>query len=1127
MTRRKFIADLASAANTPLPLVSGLKKGDDDGQVDFVYTHASLPSPVGVRLLNLDINEYPTHPGFLAFTANDHVPASVTRVLEQCPEFSENKKIADVCRLLSRKLTTSIESELDAPMTEDACDETGTSAFIDSDIEEEEEYLGSVDEDVDVEYDLEDFDFQPKKSRNRHTEEGSLPERLVSDLRMAQNVGFRVGIFSDPDRIFSLSMPAQALGLQEETLVAWGVAPKDYIVLLIKIEGAYTPAETFVDLTTLSTSSVIFRFGKCAKNKPSAASVALAFEDSKYKTRSAPEADEAEAGSPFEQLLVSNSMNCLLKFRLRYGLSWDEGILQLIKMTVEFNFSFDLEQDETTPIVAASALDPLNIDFVHHGAPGDLETDPSLKSLPLIAAHPRYCMYDFEAMKPYYIIEHEIITQPLVVDLLLREYPKGLGFNVPIMPPHAIMQSGLPPWTPSYQPPTSPVDIFQPVTASVNISAETLSFASDDCKDLKMGTLFALKPRPTASAENTHLNGVTLHCKATGITTTPALTFVTYNVFSTVACTVPDSNGAKAGLAYQQSASKTTSSSSEVPADLYLYDRNIDDLEPTDMRRALLAVLDTLPSVMDLHKELTEVGVGSLIDCKGISAPSLALLRWIVSSNRSLIMQVDFPEAGPGMEAIDALNKPDERLHGVGKGCVQFKFAQGSPDKEHRFMNAVKTEASSKTSKIPTMFAWHGSPVGNWHSIIRSGLDYSATVNGRAFGNGVYFSNHYMTSSSYSTPGISLWFWPGSVLKISSSISLCEIVNRPDQFVSRTPYFVVGDVDWIQCRYLLVNPPPFGSTPQNQRAEPAAKQAAGKFLKQDPESRPYGPNNHHVEIPSAALPRSRPTRGNGKSTAAAAEPNTCLGHTFRDDLDHLMAAEPDTRRSTHEIQEDVDEVVDCMFSLDRAKTDFCPGTLDIAALPKLPSPTWADDNGRKVLGRELRKMQKVQSSTPLHELGWFIDFEQTDNLFHWIVELHSFDPELPFAKDMKARKIHSIVLEIRFGRQYPISPPFVRVIRPRFLPFIEGGGGHITGGGAMCMELLTNTGWSPANSIEAVILQVRMAICNLEPTPARLQGNYRGTHDYGIDEAIDAYKRVAMRHGWQVPPDLDETARGI
>ena len=98
-------------------------------------------------------------------------------------------------------------------------------------------------------------------------------------------------------------------------------------------------------------------------------------------------------------------------------------------------------------------------------------------------------------------------------------------------------------------------------------------------------------------------------------------------------------------------------------------------------------------------------------------------------------------------------------------------------------------------------------------------------------------------------------------------------------------------------------------------------------------------------------------------------------------------------------------------------------------------------------------MLKVQDSEPLHELGWYIDPELVTNMYQWIVELHSFEPHLPLAKDMKSKGIKSIIMELRFGKDYPMSPPFVRVIRPRFLGFQQGGGGHVTAGGALCMEV--------------------------------------------------------------------------
>jgi ubiquitin-conjugating enzyme E2 Q len=224
------------------------------------------------------------------------------------------------------------------------------------------------------------------------------------------------------------------------------------------------------------------------------------------------------------------------------------------------------------------------------------------------------------------------------------------------------------------------------------------------------------------------------------------------------------------------------------------------------------------------------------------------------------------------------------------------------------------------------------------------------------------------------------------------------------------------------------------------------------------------------------------------------------------------------------------------ISVGRALADFEPGTLDLSTLPRLQPPSFATDAATKSLSRELKRLQALQSSTPLHELGWYMDFDSVSNLFQWIVQLHSFDPSLPLSKDMKQAGVTSIVLELRFGPDYPYSPPFVRVVRPRFLPFVQGGGGHVTAGGAMCMELLTSSGWSPANSMESVFLQVRMALCTLEPRPGRLDPKFLKKNkdessvtggDYGVGEAIDAFVRAANSHGWTVPEGLRTTAMGV
>lgn len=79
------------------------------------------------------------------------------------------------------------------------------------------------------------------------------------------------------------------------------------------------------------------------------------------------------------------------------------------------------------------------------------------------------------------------------------------------------------------------------------------------------------------------------------------------------------------------------------------------------------------------------------------------------------------------------------------------------------------------------------------------------------------------------------------------------------------------------------------------------------------------------------------------------------------------------------------------------------------------------------------------------------------------------------------------------------------------------------------MEILTNNGWTAAQSIDGLLLQVRMAITD-EERPARLaKGAGRGgllEHStYGVGEAVEAYKRACRTHGWTVPSGFDSLGK--
>ena len=73
----------------------------------------------------------------------------------------------------------------------------------------------------------------------------------------------------------------------------------------------------------------------------------------------------------------------------------------------------------------------------------------------------------------------------------------------------------------------------------------------------------------------------------------------------------------------------------------------------------------------------------------------------------------------------------------------------------------------------------------------------------------------------------------------------------------------------------------------------------------------------------------------------------------------------------------------------------------------LPAPEHATHVAVTTLQRELRAMLAEQEAAPsLKTLGWYMPPEFVgDNLFQWVVELHSFEEELPIARDLKARYV--------------------------------------------------------------------------------------------------------------------------
>lgn len=986
-----------------------------------------------------------------------------------------------------------------------------------------------------------DPDWQSDDNSNIHIspqDKTQVQEKIRRDLRVVKKAGFKVGYLGSKHGtiIVSVSCRISKLGISEEAMNAWGVKPSEYFVLLMRYRPNYLDLQTVLEAAgDLNNKLVQMHVGLCDSYKPSfehAIGVIEGQQDHQTKDKGL-DSNATIGDYLLKPLFIGRSLNSLLrerlfgiiKLRLKHQFSWTgaELFFQSSQGRIYSSSDASSEKYRQPDNWASSAPAILVADHM-----AELNRNTSHLSLPLLAIQftlrhfvkcTEFCLVchcktgdTFEALKPYVCsnglclyqymaldmgpsLEYEIRSQPVVVDLLvslayarsisgnLEDFPTGLRLRVPEKM-FAVKAPGI-----------TPYQIAELDAAKLDLHTEFIT-------PVKVGDWIVIM-------EGGYMYpGISeWHCRVEHLDETS----------KHISISLPICQGHQL-------------QPEELPTQLKLvkfvvYDTNLDDLTPFGKQKMIYTLLNVLPSVQEMKRFTGSHGrlLSSWQDV--ISPAGLDLLRWIVASNRSFITQGG--------------DEPKHQVTGM-SDYVQFRLVQGAADKEQRFVNAVNSTSLAKNPNHPTLFAWHGSPLQNWHSILREGLHFKHIANGRACGNGVYMSDRFHTSLGYTQHRLP-FKWPDNRrLKLAAVISLNEVVNAPDHFVSRTPHYVVQHLDWVQPRYLFVklqdsnvsanNSLIGGSTPHS-----SSHNAQVIFYKQDELHPAIGPDGKIINIPISIFGgqrgRSFLTAGETQSAGLPTSPNGrikrrkySVGTTKQSDNDDSHSVETSIEDISILLSDDElpgspkqeENVLD-----PSAKTDFQPGTLKEDSLPTLAPPKYATTSATKILQQHLNATIKIQKKVPLHELGWYVDLNLITTVYRWIVELHTFDPDLPLAKDLKAMDLKSVVLELRFPPQFPMDPPLVRVIRPRFLEFAAGGGGHVTAGGSMCMELLTHSGWLPTASIESILLQVRMALSSTDPRPARLN-LHSAKMDYSVAEAVEAYKRVSMAHGWEISRDIQQ-----
>lgn len=1151
-----------------------------------------------LQLLALNVDDYPLDNEYMIFVRDGEVDPRIVNAFEPICPVIRNRTIQDALAEISNGLCQAVtRGEASNPILLATSSDTEHST---ANTGQEDNNDDSADEWPDEDED-EAFGFdEPRKPKpvniGRNSGSSLAAEDMAtirSDLRQVKDAGFKVGVLGDllTSGIICVSIRFSKLGISEEVMKAWSVEPQQYFVLLLRCMNGYRKLEKLKDEPNLSGSTEV-RLGLCSSYKPNVKSAYDAFNETSVDSTKSSQHQTPASPDDFLPLFIGRPLNELfrsrftriVKFREAYCLSWS-GAEQLVHDTQgaiidpddmdKYDAMFDDTERALPSIVLADVLS---------------EGGRFLRqcSLPLVAMQfalrhfvrcTEFCLVchcssgsTFEALKPYVCsnplclyqymglgfgpsIEWEILSQPYVVDLLisfcyvqtkagrLRDFPVGIDLRVPVLP-KMIFKSPISPIYPSPDPSsTTDLVVQRSFIAPYNGHKQELLFASvppAQKHSLKPGDWIALVIAVTGTADQD---------------------FVYHRIEDVMLPSV------KLGPAVRGDSSATDKRAKMhwivedkfIDVDCYLFNHNFDELSSDHKSKAILALLDTIPPVKEMQHYLMthSVGQDSLLRQwrDRISPAALNILRWIIASNRSCIMQVD---TVTGEDAAKTPESNEDRVTGMDE-YMQFRFAQGAPDKEQRFIDCVEKHGSK--TQFPTIFAWHGSPLANWHSIIREGLHFRETMHGRAYGNGVYMSPQAQTSLGYTNMnrGSSGAPWPNSELKITSAMSLNEVVNDPASFVSKSPHLVVSNIDWIQTRYLLVKT----SAPHSKNPPKDTP-----IIQQDPTLAPVGTNNHPVKIPITAVSKSRrpvQEHTNKRKSAGSGrqhEPIELIDDdnesvaTQDEDREYLVNFGPHTDQSPIELDSDTDmvmlsdteleptespkkkmrheepetalQVIEGLL-IDVSKTDFFPGKLDMSNIQILPPPQDASRSASSSLLKAFNALLKTQRTSPAHEVGWYINPGELENMYQWIVELHSFDHDLPLSQDMKAAGLTSVVLEMRFTNAWPFAPPFVRVIKPRFLPFAQRGGGHVLEGGAICMELLTNSGWSAVSSIESVLLQVRLAMSERE-RPARLASESRHGSGrsgvYGVGEAMAAYERACRSHGWAIPESFAKISQG-
>ena len=166
-----------------------------------------------------------------------------------------------------------------------------------------------------------------------------------------------------------------------------------------------------------------------------------------------------------------------------------------------------------------------------------------------------------------------------------------------------------------------------------------------------------------------------------------------------------------------------------------------------------------------------------------LTTQQYVLLRWLLRTNKATISVV----------------APEDQFFSPVQSC-NFICRLTTIQKRYSFERVKLSEGS--------FYAFHGSPLCNWHAILRNGLKNCSKTplmsSGAVYGDGIYLSTSLNESITYTGQlyGTSTQTtWKNASFDKPCCVAICEVIGKP---LSTRTIQVVPDVSRVRVRFVLL-----------------------------------------------------------------------------------------------------------------------------------------------------------------------------------------------------------------------------------------------------------------------------------------------------------------------------------